>query len=363
MATAKPDSWTKLDTVEVERPSSTPQPVASQEQVDNEEARKLAEARLAMQREAALRSRDQGQESSVPPSLQSDEEEFVVNTEEPVEEGHQRIGLPSNFIPYSEKSITIRHLTVEEMIDVNSARTIGDTKWFRDIIDNTISMKLRDLIWADYNYILTWHRLFSYTQFPFEVKVTSVYGNECSPKIKSLFTEKSLKLEDGFYEKCLARGISIPTLATLEEGEDYSFKDAREATRWDKARYLKGNSVRSKLNAISKLTVEDLSLIRTLEDALDSSGIFQWASFRDTSIKTTAKARKEYIARLTETIENFDDHQDLIREQLGGLRFMRAKERRDLCVEAKERLSKGEAEPVLETIHIAIDELTFLPAV
>lgn len=295
-------------------------------------------------------------------SLEEPERPFHVGDSIPP--GYERISLPSGFVTYPFRTLGIRPFTVMEMIDASNACAMKDRMALHDVVAQTITEDLRSLWWNDYLYILAYHRMNSYIDNPFEVHHESIYGNKVTHTVKTTLLNRNLHLTGEDVLLMQQMGIRLPTVMDAELVENHTFDSPMEAARWNVVQFLPGKSMKEKMENLSSLTPQGLSLISRINRAIVESGPFEWVQVRDPNIDldTPQKDLNRYRRNLRQLIRSVEENIHEI-DNLDVLTRHRFLDRLSIAKEALRRLTAGDAEPVLETIYLPIEEMNFLPSI
>lgn len=296
-----------------------------------------------------------------PPVKPIDEDPPFASIED-LPDGFRRVNPPSGCIFYDFDSIGIRVLTPEEAILVTGACQSNDIIGLHDVLNATITRNIRDLWWTDYLYVIFWHRLFSYAKLPYKITWTSIYGNERSDEINAThLTNTTLKITKEQWQEYKALGFAPTTVSTAEELLTYDFKDNNEKFRkWLRAQYLQGNTIDEKLSNLKKLDMESLIKLKEFTVAINDIGMQEFIRVCDVDLNKRWDESLLYLQKqwqviniMTEENSGFDDSE--------RANLLKTGERIKNELVRLSNSKPGEAEPLLETIKLSINELTFLP--
>ena len=182
--------------------------------------------------------------------------------------GHQRVGLPSMFIPYSFKELIVRPLNVGELAMIASANEQDDFTGLLDALANCLNEDIRDLTGPDFRALLYWLRLNSYPRSPYTVKWTSRYGNKNEMRIRdtTLEIKKLETLTSEQYQTFRSKGIRFPTVRDAERQKHYQ-ADPRMRFLYDRAQYLHVDEPDPETGWIgARISLLEKSPIEVLED-------------------------------------------------------------------------------------------------
>jgi hypothetical protein len=105
------------------------------------------------------------------------------------------------------------------MVLLNRARKSGNNfSVLADVFDATIDQNIRLLCGPDFQYVLYWHRLNSFSKTPFRMYYTTKYGNRNEYTInKSNLKVEPLKLDEEEFQNLVSQNpFQIPTVSDAE---------------------------------------------------------------------------------------------------------------------------------------------------
>jgi len=106
-----------------------------------------------------------------------------------------QIQLPSKFIFYQFKTISIRRLRLPELKKLHRATVISDFKTLAEAVGQTIDRPVFDLTLGDFWFILYWLRLNSYSRAPY------IVNYQCSNPEHINLTQDDVVLKDNSFTK------------------------------------------------------------------------------------------------------------------------------------------------------------------
>lgn len=153
--------------------------------------------------------------------------------------GWERLDLPSNFVPYLFKTISIRRFFPTDLSKIYKANIEGNFTHLVDALDATVDQDIRELTIPDFYFIMYWQRINSYLKSPFTVKWNSRYGNANESRLDNTTLDiVQLEMDESDYSEWLAKGLAFPTVRDYEilQSEDLS-----EDQRWlfERAQYMR----------------------------------------------------------------------------------------------------------------------------
>lgn len=311
----------------------------------------------------AIKRKKQGITQDIPVSdakIPQDDDPAFENLDVEIPEGWQRVNPPSGCLFYDFKSIGIRPLTPKELVLVTGACQAVDVVGLHDVLSNTITCNIRKLWWTDYIYLLFWHRLNSYVKVPYKIKWNSIYGNSRVDELRvSNFGTSTLKMTKEQWDEYKALGLHPPTVRDAELMSSFEFS-TEQWRLWLRAQYLEGKSIKEKIEKLDNVSVDTLLAIKDFSRILDDSSVSEYINVCDIDLnnrfKESKKFLKDKVSYLTSVIDEGDGLSDYEKGILQNSLDEALKEYTRL-----NNLKAGEAEPLLETIKLSVNELTFLP--
>lgn len=290
----------------------------------------------------------------------ANEDELPPSSIEDFPEGYRRINLPSGCIFYDFKTVGIRPLTVKEAILVTSCCQEPDILGLHDVLNATVTCDIRKLWWADYIYILFWHRLYSYTKVPYRMTWTSIYGNERSDELSTTSLSHSvLKITEEEWENYKSHGFSPPSVKSAEQVTYKKFGE-NDWKLFSRAQFLEGEKIEDKLANLDNLDMDSLILLKEFSNKLNDIGIQEFIQVCDVDLHSNWDNALKFL----------EEQINLINELLGdavGFDSVEIQNLNTVKIRTQNELTRlqnskpGEAEPLLETIKLSVNELTFLP--
>lgn len=134
-------------------------------------------------------------------------------------EGWVRQGVPSRGIPYADfDDVYVRILEVTDILAIQTSTQNNSLTMFLDALQNAINVDIRSLTYPDFQFLLYWWRLNSFTRSPFTVHWTSRYNNEGAVMInrESDLEIVELKMLPSEYEEYKSKGIDFPRVRDTE---------------------------------------------------------------------------------------------------------------------------------------------------
>ena len=132
------------------------------------------------------------------------------------------LGIPTGFKFYDFKRIFIRPLEVRDLSLLNFGVRLKTIVHVKKAIQATIDVDIDILTDGDFEYILGWHKMFSFPKAPINASWTCaevIDGKVCGNKnvYMSHNASASVKMLD---RSIVPKGLTLPRVGTLEEAED-----------------------------------------------------------------------------------------------------------------------------------------------
>ena len=276
----------------------------------------------------------------------------------------ERIILPSGNLFYNFDSITIRPFEITDLARLARAIKRKDIVMINDVLDCVVDVDLRDLWMGDYRYIMYWLRINSLTKIPYTLNWTSFYGNRNTTQVTQTDLQFSMltdSLSPEQWQHYQALGLTYPNVRDSEEWITTQVK-LSEDDRWiyERAQYVDGIDIFDKIRRLSdprRHCLNALSDIKEFSELLGKGGVKEFVKVQDRHFNADAAFDRlmlelKDIETLLETdLEMTAEQEDVMTTRLELLR------------QETERLSTGEAEPMLETIPMRISVFAFFPGI
>lgn len=182
-----------------------------------------------------------------------------------------RFELPSRFLFYPFKSLSIRRITFPDLLKINKATKGKVVSVLLDALQATIDRDIRDLTVPDFYAILFWHRLESYTKTPFMVRYVSKYGNTNEISITNtvieeiqnkMTIERWLEWKEKGFRQPTVRDMEILDSANLSEEETWAYERAQYLQIVGEPSVEDPYGIKSIIEKMSNIPVETIESIR-----------------------------------------------------------------------------------------------------
>lgn len=133
------------------------------------------------------------------------------------------LNIPTSFKFYSFSKINIRQLEVRDLALLNFGVKLGTIIHVKKAIQATIDVDIDLLTDGDFEYILGWHKMFSFPKAPINASwqcVELVDGKVCGNK--NVYMSHNASASVKMLRQLPPKGLTLPKVGTLEEAEDLS---------------------------------------------------------------------------------------------------------------------------------------------
>ena len=269
---------------------------------------------------------------------------------------------PSNCLFYDYNDFFIRPFIMQDFFKIYQGNTQKRDDIIVDTVDGTVSIDVWDLTAKDFRYLMYWQRLNSYTRNPYDLNWTSFYGNRNKITIsKSTLKIKELQATREEYQQWLARGFKMPTMRDLNE-YDLLEKDldALDKFKWIRAKYLKGASVREKLDRADQISPDEFFIdVAEFVKLFEDYGVTEYAEATDAKFegKAALATLDEYLRQNKTVVE------------IGNVNDAELPVLLDRIIKIEDEIKRintkisnlGEATPMRETVTFSINVTDFFP--
>tara|TARA_Y100001963_G_scaffold127143_1_gene180304 strand:- start:1292 stop:2164 length:873 start_codon:yes stop_codon:yes gene_type:complete len=131
------------------------------------------------------------------------------------------LGIPSGFSHYPFGKINIRPFEVRDLMLLNFGVKLKTIVHVKKAIQATIDVDVDLLTDGDFEYILGWHKMFSFPKAP--VNVTWTCGELQEGEVcgnKNVYMSHNARVDVKMLETSIPDGLTLPKVGTLEEAED-----------------------------------------------------------------------------------------------------------------------------------------------
>jgi hypothetical protein len=365
---------------EREQQSRIPQPQPQLEEADNSPSTLIpktpamrARARMAAPppSQRVLNPEPEQVYQEPPPRAETPVQKAVIpeptsldrTTEEVPEEEFTAIDLPSKFTPYDWKSLHIRPFGFGELMKISAVPQTNNITPLVEAIGNCINRPVRELTTRDFQYLMLWLRMNSYTKSPYVVDWMSMYGNKQKSFVqKTSYKVIELAITRERLEEWWNKGFDIPRVADYEARINARL-DADPERRWGvlRAEYLIPQAVPDGRGGEREETAEerynrakDKGKVSMAEDIRDFAkeighGVDEYITVRDEAFNLdNAITHLESIIPAMMGIENISD--DTIVEYSDELTRLKNAKQGGVPVQAKD-----------EKVPLDLNVLRFFP--
>lgn len=280
----------------------------------------------------------------------------------PKDSNYIREELPSHFVFYDFKSLHIRKFKPSDASLIYRGMTEGKFSLIIDAIDNTINVDARKLTVGDFFYLMYWQRINSYPRKPLTIEWTSRYGNENKFTVNNTsITIKSLEISTDKLKTYFDMGLTVPLVRDME------FLQVEELTpdeKWlyERAQYVKGDSLREKITNLDALS-EDMSSLSDIADfrELIEHGVIERVMVRDQKFdpEKAIEVLNIQASELRNAVRN-NELDNAIAAQLISKAIEFEAEAREIEVAFKNKI---EYLPKEEEIAISMNAMRFFPGI
>lgn len=131
------------------------------------------------------------------------------------------LGIPTEFKFYDYKKIFIRPLEVRDLALLNFGVRLKTIIHVKKAIQATIDVDVDTLTDGDFEYILGWHKMFSFPKAPVNATWTCsevIDGKVCGNK--NVYMSHNANVSVKMLTTLVPAGLTLPRVGTLEEAED-----------------------------------------------------------------------------------------------------------------------------------------------
>lgn len=278
-----------------------------------------------------------------------------------VTDKHIRVGLPSNFVPYTFTDYQLRPFVPRDLSRIYRAMIDADFSTIVDAIDRCGSVDARSFTPGDFKYLMYRQRLDSYPASPFEVPWKSRYGNDNKITVNhSNLNVIQLEItKEEFHERFAEFGLQFPTIRDVELIQANASKlPADEHWLFERVQFIVGSSFEEKMNRLDDGGIPLLELIREFQKHTEH-GVEEFLMLRDDNFNLVKAI--DYMDQELTRIENQLSNMDKNSQEYRALDM----ERYELASELKEmdtaRTTKQQYLPREEKVVIDMNALQFFP--
>ena len=161
----------------------------------------------------------------------------TVPEDVPLSSSWERVNLPSNFVFYEWKDISLKHFRPSDHAKLSRAVRHRNVSLLLDVLSSCADRDVRDLAYVDFQAVCLWHKLNSYLNTPYRIRWMSRYGTEATASTTKIFLrEKYLEVSREDYLKWVAQGIVTNTCRDMELIDSGMEED--ELILYERAQYI-----------------------------------------------------------------------------------------------------------------------------
>jgi hypothetical protein len=270
---------------------------------------------------------------------------------------HQRVGLPSGFIPYEWKELQVRPFGVQDICNLDKAKEEDNFSILIDTIGGCMDQNVRELTIPDWRYLMYWLRLNSYPKSPYKITWTSKYSNPNELIVNSTNLKIiTFNMPAEEYKTWTDQGFMLPTVRDMEI---FRTEDLDRDTDWlyRHAQYIEGDTVEEKIQNLKDFGIDGISLANEFVSKIDY-GVDETIEATDTKFDA-----QKWLDNLTTEIAELTRRNLAISDnEVHTALELRIQDLEAKAKEIQEDLKANkEVLPEKETVNIPMDITSFFP--
>lgn len=240
------------------------------------------------------------QQPSQQPSALAAAESFQAK---PVDDKYQSVSLPSGFIFYPFKSISVRKFEIRDLSKMHQAAQTESAKLFKQVIQNCVAdVDVNDLVPGDFKYLCYWLRFNSYTKTPITINWRSKYGNDNVQLVyKTDVQPLAPDITEQQYQQWVAEGFQAPTVKFTDIFAQPNFPKEDEML-YSNAQYFAGDTWEQKIETMEKFVNENG--LEALQKVYQFDSLIECGVQEEVKVTDLKFDPKTYLGRLQDKLTN-----------------------------------------------------------